>query len=192
MTIKSGRKYVLHGESGCGKTTLLKLLTGYSRNYGGSIKYDGKEVREMHPEEISRMVSVIHQNVYLFDTDIWQNICLDETFEQKEWDKALKVSGVSRFLGQMEDGIHTKTGENGNRLSGGQCQRIAVARALIRNTPILILDEGTSAVDKETARAIEKDLLEEKDLTLIVVTHHMVDELKLYYDGIISMENGQI
>lgn len=192
MTIKSGRKYVLHGESGCGKTTLLKLLTGYSRNYGGSIKYDGKEVREMHPEEISRMVSVIHQNVYLFDTDIWQNICLDETFEQKEWDKALKVSGVSRFLGQMEDGMHTRTGENGNRLSGGQCQRIAVARALIRNTPILILDEGTSAVDKETARAIEKDLLEEKDLTLIVVTHHMLDELKLYYDGIISMENGQL
>ena len=98
-----------------------------------------------------------------------------------------KKSGVSRFLDSLEEGIHTKTGENGGRLSGGQRQRVALARAIIRKTPLLILDEGTSAVDQKTACAIEKQLLKEEELTLITITHHMQPELEVMYDRIIRL-----
>ena len=187
LVIEPRKKYALLGDSGCGKTTIIKLLTGYSANYRGSITYDNREVRDMNRREFSKLVSVIHQNVYLFDTDIYHNICLGEKFSQEELDLALEKSGVSRFLDSLEEGIHTKTGENGGRLSGGQRQRVALARAIIRKTPLLILDEGTSAVDQKTACAIEKQLLKEEELTLITITHHMQPELEVMYDRIIRL-----
>lgn len=188
----SGKKYALLGDSGCGKTTLTRLLTGYSKQYKGSISYDGREVKTMWSRDFSRLISVIHQNVYLFDSDIMENICLGEEFSQQELQQALEKSGVSNFIGQFPDGVNTKVGENGNRLSGGQRQRIAVARALIRQTPLIILDEGTSAVDQKTACAIEKELLQEPKLTLITITHHMHSTLEAYYDKIIYIEEGKI
>lgn len=192
LVIEPGKKYALLGDSGCGKTTMIKLLTGYSANYRGSITYDSREVRNMERWEFSRLVSVIHQNVYLFDTDIYHNICLGEEFSQQELALALDKSGVSQFLGSLEQGIYTKVGENGGRLSGGQRQRVALARAIIRKTPLLILDEGTSAVDQKTAYAIEKQLLEEDGLALITITHHMQQDLEELYDQIIRLEPNQI
>ncbi len=192
MTLYPGKKYALLGDSGCGKTTLTKLMTGYSDQYEGDILFDQEEVRKMSRQEFSQLVSLIHQNVYLFDTDVYQNICLDERFSQEDLDQALEKSGVKGFLSELEEGIHTRVGENGNRLSGGQRQRIAVARALIRKTPILILDEGTSAVDQKTAYAIERDLLVQKELTLVVITHHMQEELKNQYDEIIHIKDGKV
>lgn len=192
LSIEPGKKYALLGDSGSGKTTLIKLLTGYSGRYEGRICYDGREVRLMDRQELSRLISVIHQNVYLFDTDIRQNICLDESFSEEELAMALEKSGTSEFLDRLEAGVDTPVGENGNRLSGGQRQRIAVARALIRRTPILILDEGTSAVDQKTANAIERKLLAEEGLTLITITHHMQEELADRYDRIFCVEEGKL
>ncbi len=192
LELKPGGKYALLGESGCGKTTLTKLMTGYSQNYQGSIFYDDKEVKDLDRQELSQVVSLIHQNVYLFDTDIYDNICLGQDFSETELEQALSKSGVKKFLPQLEGGLYAKTGENGNRLSGGQRQRIAVARALIRRTPVLILDEGTSAVDQKTARDIEGSLLAENGLTLITITHHMQEALKERYDRIIQIEQGQV
>lgn len=191
MVIERGKKYALLGNSGCGKTTMIKLLTGYSTKYRGSITYDGREVRDMNRKEFSRLVSVIHQSVYLFDTDIYDNICLGEEFSEEELSFALDKSGVSQFLDSLEDGIHTKTGENGVRLSGGQRQRVALARTIIRKNPILILDEGTSAVDEKTACAIEKQLLKEEGLTLITITHRMHPALAAMYDHIIRLQPQQ-
>ncbi len=192
LSIKPGGKYALLGESGCGKTTAIKLLTGYSNTYRGTISYDGREVRELSRRDFSRLISVIHQNVYLFDTDLYHNICLGESFSEDELQYALEKSGVQKFLESLEDGLHTKTGENGSRLSGGQRQRVVLARALIRKTPILILDEGTSAVDKKTAYGIEKELLAEPSLTLLTITHYMQEGLSGMYDEILHMDSGKI
>lgn len=192
MRIEKGRKYVLQGESGGGKTTLINLMTGYSKKFQGDITYDGESVRTLDQDVLNKMAAVIHQDVFMFDTDIYENICLGEEFSKNDLDRALEGSGVTSFLPELEDGLHTEVGENGQNLSGGQRQRIAVARALIRRTPILIIDEGTSAVDRQTAYEIERNILNQKNLTILVITHHMNKELEKYYDQIFLLENGKI
>lgn len=184
---EAGKKYAVVGQSGCGKSTLIKLLTGYFRDFQGQIEIDGHSLKEMSQEEINRRIAVIHQNVFLFDTDIRDNICLGRQYSDEEIHKALMESGMEDFLAGMEGGIDSKVGENGQLLSGGQRQRIAVARALIRRTPVLILDEGTSAIDRETAFEIEKRLLERRELTVITITHHMDERLEGEYDGILRL-----
>ncbi|MDO4276299.1 MAG: ABC transporter ATP-binding protein [Eubacteriales bacterium] len=192
LRIDAGKKYALLGESGCGKTTLIKLLTGYSKDFAGTISYDGRSVSDMPFTEINRLVSVIHQNVFLFDTDIAENICLGQNYPDHVLQQVLDESGVAQFLPDLENGLHTKAGENGNNLSGGQKQRIAIARALIRNTPILIIDEGTSAVDIQASYEIEQKLLRRKELTVICITHHMNEFLEPCYDKILHMKDGRI
>ena len=107
-------------------------------------------------------------------------------------DEVVDASGLRGFVSELSEGLMYRVGENGSNLSGGQKQRIAVARALIRNKPILILDEGTSAIDMGTAYDIEDRLLQIEDLTLITITHNLRKELLEKYDAIILMENGKI
>nr|WP_288973780.1 ABC transporter ATP-binding protein [uncultured Blautia sp.] len=184
---EAGKKYAVVGQSGCGKSTFIKLLTGYFRDFQGQIEIGGHSVKEMPQEEINRRIAVVHQNVFLFDTDIRDNICLGRQYSDEEIHKALMESGMKDFLAGIEGGMDSKVGENGQLLSGGQRQRIAVARALIRRTPVLILDEGTSAIDRETAFEIEKRLLERRELTVITITHHMDERLEGEYDGILRL-----
>ncbi|MEK5237217.1 ABC transporter ATP-binding protein [Paenibacillus sp. FSL L8-0470] len=192
LSLQKGKKYALVGRSGCGKSTLVKLLSGYYDRYDGSITLDGINLKQLDPERLQQITATIHQNVYMFDTDIKQNICLHEEFTEEVMEIALRTSGVHKFVEKMPDGLLTTVGENGSQLSGGQRQRIAVARALIRSKPILILDEGTSAIDMQTAYEIESRLLTLKELTLITITHNMNEELLGLYDEIIYMENGRI
>jgi len=192
LTIAPGTKCALMGESGGGKTTLIKLLTGYYDDFAGDIRYDGIPIGKLSQDKLNRMTAVIHQNVFLFDADIYENICLGETFSTEQLDDAVKASGISRFLPGLEKGLHTPVGENGQNLSGGQRQRIAVARALIRSTPVLIMDEGTSAIDRQTAHEIEKDLLRQENLTVLTITHHMDETLMDCYDRIYYLKDGRI
>ncbi|AIQ18242.1 ABC transporter permease [Paenibacillus sp. FSL H7-0357] len=192
LSLQKGKKYALVGRSGCGKSTLVKLLSGYYDRYEGSITLDGINLKQLDPEQLQQMTATIHQNVYMFDTDIKQNICLHEEFSEEVMETALRTSGVHKFVEKMPSGLLTTVGENGSQLSGGQRQRIAVARALIRSKPILILDEGTSAIDMQTAYEIESRLLTLKELTLITITHNMNEGLLGLYDEIIYMENGRI
>lgn len=192
LSIHKNKKYAIVGKSGCGKSTLVKLLTGYYSDYQGKISYDDNNLMELKIQELNRMISTIHQSVYMFDESVRENICLYETYTEEELADALDKSGVTQFLGSLTDGISTLVGENGKNLSGGQKQRIAVARALIRKKPILILDEGTSAVDMQNAYDIEKSLLEVNDLTLITITHNMNYDILSLYDEILYMENGKV
>lgn len=188
---QKGRKYVLVGKSGCGKTTLINLLTGYYAKFTGKIMYDDEDVRELDMEKINEMSSVIHQNVYMFDESILDNICLHQKVKKETLQMALRMSGVDMFLGE-EKNLDTLVGENGNRLSGGQRQRIAVDRALVQGKQILILDEGTSAVDMQTAYDIESQLLKIEGLTVITITHALNPEILSAYDRIVFMEDGRI
>ena len=192
LTFEKNKKYAIIGASGSGKSTLIKLLSANHGGYTGRIAIDGKDIRSAQLDELLAKISVIHQNVYMFDESIEENITLHRTFSQEEWVRAITVSGVGLFLPQMENGTETLVGENGANLSGGQRQRIAVARAIIQKKPILILDEGTSAVDLQTAYDIETALLDISDLTMLTITHNLNPELLRQYDQIVYIENGQV
>ena len=191
FTFEKNKKYILLGRSGCGKTTLTKAMVGYLGDYKGEIVYDNSELHNLTEESVGKLSSMIHQNVYMFDEDIAKNIHLNKDYEMSDFESALENSGVALFLDE-ERTLETPVGENGSNLSGGQRQRIAVARALTRNKPLMILDEGTSAVDRVTAKDIESRLLAKDDLTLITITHALDEDMLSQYDEVLYMEDGTI
>ena len=190
--IEKGKKYAIVGKSGCGKSTLIKLLSGYYSTYAGEILYDDTEYHMLDKDNVVQLSSIIHQNIYMFDETIYDNICLHEHYPEERIKKVIADSGLTEFISELPTGLQYQVGENGSNLSGGQKQRIAVARALIRNKPILILDEGTSAIDMQTAYDIENRLLKMEDLTLITITHHLEPNLLDKYDELFYMQNGRI
>ena len=190
--MERGKKYAIMGQSGCGKSTLLKLLTGCLEGYKGAILYDGQELQTLDFNRITKLSAVIHQNVYLFQESIRENILLYEEFTEQELASAVEKSGVAMFLPEKNGGLDYLVGENGAALSGGQKQRITLARALIRHAPLLVLDEGTSALDRKTAYEIEDWLLKNKDITLLTITHNPNAGLMMQYDEIYYMEDGRL
>lgn len=192
FAIRKGEKVAVIGASGGGKSTLVKLLSGSYSNYTGAICYDGAELHELDIRKLRKLVTVIHQNTFLFNDSIRFNICLGEDFSEEALRNALRFSGVDRFLSDIPGGLNGECGENGSRLSGGQKQRIALARALIRGVDMLIMDEGVSAVDVETANEIEQELLHMDDLTLLTITHRIKDGLTEAYDRVLLLKNGSL
>lgn len=192
LTIQKGEKLALTGASGCGKSTFVRLLSGNYDGYQGEILYDGVELRRLDIEKIRKIIAVIHQKTFIFNDTIRFNICLGEQFSEDAFEHALRLSGVDRFLPGITGGADGMCGEDGSNLSGGQKQRIALARALIRKIDFMILDEGVSAIDVETANEIEQELLDMKDLTLLTITHRIKDGLLARYDRVLYMEEGKI
>lgn len=178
LDVQKGGKYALTGPSGCGKSTLLKLLLGWLPNYGGTILFGGRNARELSVEQTQQQISYIEQDVYLFNSTIRDNITLGDDFTDVQIAEAVRNSALSSDLGDMPDGLDTVVGENGSFLSGGQKQRVAIARALIHGCQILLVDEGTSALDQTNADIVEENLLSNPDLTLILISHHLSKERK--------------
>ena len=184
---KKGGKYALTGPSGCGKSTLLKILLGWLPEYRGTVRYDGQDVRAFTPEQLQQQMSYIEQDVFLFNTTIRENITLGETFSEEQLEKALRDSALAGDLAQMPQGLDTPVGEEGSALSGGQKQRVAIARALIHDRSILLVDEGTSALDQKNADIVEKSLLSNPDLTLILISHHLSEQRKAQFDRVYQL-----
>lgn len=184
---EKGGKYALIGSSGCGKSTLLKLILGCLPEYEGSICLDDREIRACRPEQIWQQISYIEQDAFLFHTSIRDNITLGENFAREQIWKALRDSALENDLLSMPDGLDTVVGENGGNLSGGQKQRVAIARALLHNRSVLLVDEGTSALDQGNADRIEKNLLSKSELTLILVSHHLSAEQKKRFSQVFSL-----
>lgn len=187
--LKPGEKCALIGESGSGKTTFIRLITGELTEYGGEIFYDGVELKNLDKEALCSVASVIHQDVFLFDDTIKNNICLYDEFSDEELERAIRLSGIKDFIDKLPGGADYGVGQRGNLLSGGQRQRVAIARALIRNTPFLILDEGTSALDEKNAEEIESKLTGLDGLTLLTITHNLRKHEK--YNRILRLQDGK-
>ena len=192
LTFEKNKKYAIVGESGCGKSTLIKLLMRYYNDYEGNIKIDDNNLKSIYSSDLYKNMSMIQQNVFMFDDTIKENIKLFANYSDEKVIKACKRSGIYNLIERLPNGIDSLVGENGSKLSGGEKQRIAIARSLINDTQILILDESTSALDNETAYNLESSLLELDDLTLIVVTHKLIKNILLNYDEIIVMRDGKI
>lgn len=189
---KKGGKYALTGPSGCGKSTLLKILLGWLPGYQGKVLYDERDVRDYTPEQLQQKMSYIEQNVFLFNTTIRENITLGEHFTNEQMEKVLRDSALAGDLANMPQGLDTPVGEEGSALSGGQKQRVAIARALIHNRSILLVDEGTSALDQKNADIVEKSLLSNPDLTLILISHHLSDERKAQFDHVYELTPASV
>ena len=192
LTFHKGKKYAIVGGSGSGKSTILKLLLRYYENFTGDISIDGVQHKDIRKEDIYKLISVIQQNVFMFDSSIRENIALFQEYDDDQLQKAIEQSGLSVFVESLQGGVNSSVGENGCNLSGGEKQRVAIARALIKNTPILVLDEATSALDNETSYGIENSMLKLPDLTCLVVTHKLMEEVLRKYDGIVAVKDGVV
>lgn len=181
--IDKGKKYAIIGKNGTGKTTLVRLIAGYFLNYSGQIFYDDKELHSVDRKKLNNIVNIVNQNTYLFNDTIRENILLGNEFSDDELDRVTDICGLNKITGGLDTGV----GEKGCLLSGGQRQRVAIARALIRKTPLLILDEGTSAIDTVGANEIEKIILNNPSMTLIVITHNQSKENLDKYDEVIRI-----
>lgn len=188
MTFEKGKKYALLGPSGCGKSTVLHLIMGQLPNYDGNILFDDVNARSIDPDSLNNQIAYIEQDVYLFNSTIRDNITLGHSFTDEQMKKAIKNSALLNDLSSLPDGLETIVGENGNNLSGGQKQRVAIARALIHNRSILLVDEGTSALDQKNAEIVENSLLQTPDLTLILISHHLTEERKCQFDAVYELK----
>lgn len=173
FSVKPGETVALVGPSGAGKSTVVNLLPRFYDVVGGSVKVDGLDVRELLQHELRQNIAIVSQEPILFSDSIYNNLLLgkpDATREEVE--NALKRAAAYDFVMSLENGWDTAVGERGGRLSGGQRQRIAIARAFLKNAPILILDEATSALDSESEAEIQ-DALEElvKGRTTFMIAH---------------------
>ncbi len=190
LELEKNKSYAVVGLSGSGKSTMLNVLMGYYDSYQGSIHVDGNELKEISPASLYENLSVIQQEVFMFDAPLKNNIQLYKTYPPERLAKAISMSGLDEFIKRR--GEDFDCGENGTYLSGGEKQRVSIARALIKDTPILLLDEATSSLDNETARAVEKSILELEGTTRIIVTHKLNSASLAMYDEIIMMKNGEV
>ncbi|MBD8047457.1 ABC transporter ATP-binding protein [Clostridium faecium] len=190
IKFEKGKSYVLVGASGSGKSTILNLILGYMDNYRGEILFDNVELRKIKTSSLYELFSVIQQNVFIFDNTIRENIVMFKEYNDKEVNKAVDSASLTNLI--SEKGYNYVCGEGGKFLSGGEKQRISIARSLIKKSPILIMDEGTSALDVATSQSIEEELAKIKGLTKIVITHKMDKNILSMYDEIIVLNNGTI
>lgn len=192
LKIQKGEKIAIVGMSGSGKSTLLNLLLRFYDVTSGHISIDNQDIQAISAESLYNLMTIVQQDVYIFDDTLRSNITLNQFFTDEEIKKAVQQSGLESYVLENESGLQALCGENGSNLSGGQKQRLSIARALIRKTPILLLDEATSSLDNQVTTEIENSILDIQDLTALVVTHKLNETILKKYDRILFMKDGVI
>lgn len=185
---ESGKKYLIVGKSGSGKSTLLKLLGKMYSDYGGQITLGGVPYADLTERQIYERVAIAQQSGYVFERSIRDNIDFNRTGDDTRLSEAIRLAELDRFVN--ENGLDNVIDEEINRISGGEKQRIGLARALYRNSDILLLDEVTASLDKDTAYAVERNILGMRGVTVINVSHKLHKDLLYRYDRIMIMEDG--
>ncbi|WP_455618118.1 ABC transporter ATP-binding protein [Eisenbergiella sp.] len=186
----AGGKYAVAGGSGSGKSTLLGLLQGSHDGYRGRILFDGKELRTLRQDSLYDLISVIQQDVFIFNSSVQDNITMFRGFPSSEVDRVIRLAGLKGLIDTR--GADCPCGENGNALSGGERQRISIARSLLQETPVLLVDEATASLDPVTALGVTDAILSLDGLTRILVTHRLEEAMLRRCDGILALKNGRL
>ena len=187
LSVAEGEKIGIIGESGCGKSTLLKLMAGLYVPSSGEITVDGVS----RPEEIIKKVSVVMQSPMLLPLSIIENITMGHEYEKEKIEKIIESANLKKWIDSLPEGLDTYLGDRADELSGGQAQRIAIARAMFKDAKILLLDEPTSALDGENAASVLEAISHfTADKTVVHVTHRK--EHLEGYDRVFLMKNGEL
>ena len=189
---EAGKSYAIVGASGSGKSTLLNLIMSGAcgADYSGSISWDGLELKDSSSDSFFDQVSSIDQNVFVFNSSIKDNITMFRDFPEEEVSEAIRRSNLKELIEERGSGY--LCGESGKALSGGEKQRISIARSLLKRSSVLVADEITAALDPQTAYKVSSDILDLTGLTRIVVTHSLEERLMRRYDKILVMRDGRI
>ena len=187
---EKNKSYAIVGPSGSGKTTLMNLLLCKDNSYTGSIYYDNQDAKNISLDSLFEISSLVEQNVFVFDDSIINNITMYSNVDDDLLEEVINKSGLKELIN--EKGKDYRCGENGSNLSGGEKQRISIARALINKSQLLLLDEATSALDNETSTFITNNLLNIENNIKIMITHRLDEEVLKKFDEIIVMKNGRI
>ena len=190
LRFEAGKSYAVVGASGSGKSTLLGLLTASHEAYTGSVLYDGVELRDIRSESLYEQIAMIEQQVFVFNASIRENITMFGSFPKERVERAMQLAGLSSWV--EDRGEEAGCGENGCMLSGGEKQRIAIARSLLMDTSVLLADEATAALDAQTARYVSEAILSLKGVTRIVVTHTLDEAVLRRFDGIVVLSSGGV
>ena len=193
LSIKSGETVALVGSSGSGKTTLANLIPRFYLPQDGSISLDGHLLNQIKLQSLREHISLVSQEVVLFNDSVYNNIAYgsNDKFAKEDVYAAANLANATEFIAQLPNGFDTEIGENGTRLSGGQKQRLAIARAILKNAPILVLDEATSALDNQSEKLVQEALDRLMQNRTTVVIAHRLSTIQ-HADKIVVMEQGQI
>lgn len=190
FNIKKGQKVLITGPSGSGKSTLLKIIQKRIQEYKGNVLYDGKNIKTINTLSYYKNISMINQKPFLFEDTLRNNVDMGDNYDDVDIIRACYRAGLETVVN--EKGLDYHVGEDGKYLSGGQRQRIEVARAFLRDRQILLVDEATASLDRKTACDIEKRILNDKELTVISVSHHVDKDILHLFDMIFVLIDGMI
>ena len=191
LDLEKGKKYAIVGESGSGKSTLANILLRRLDYENGSVKFDDTELKRIDEDDFYSNISLVSQNVFLFNDTLKNNVCLYNDYSQSDFERSIEKSKLNSVIEDLEEKENTVLGEYGTSLSGGEKQRVSISRALIKNSSFVIMDEATSSLDIKTARAIENTLLS-LNQTVLVITHRIDESILKKYDKIFLLEDGRI
>ncbi len=191
MTIKKGQKVALVGLSGSGKSTLINILLGLYPYSQGTITIDSKPLQDIRLSSLRSLFGLVSQDIFLFHDTVLENLTVGKSFSEEEIKRALEVSYAGAFIKDLPKGLQTVIGDRGTRLSGGQCQRLTIARAFLINAPVLLFDEATSALDNESEKVVQSALEKiASDKTVVAVAHRLSTIQN--YDCIYVLSEGRL
>jgi ATP-binding cassette, subfamily B, bacterial MsbA len=191
LKIGKGKMIALVGQSGAGKSTLADLLPRFYDCTAGEISIDGVNIRDLKLKDLRSLMGIVTQQSILFNDTVFNNIAFGIDATEEDVIRAAKIANAHEFIDRLENKYHTNIGDSGNKLSGGQKQRLSIARAVLKNPPILILDEATSALDTESERMVQDALTKLMQNRTTLVIAHRLSTIQ-HADEIIVMQRGSI